>query len=123
LVSALRAAYAVEESKFEIDEERQSYLPKNRTTFCQTDPDATIAAKERCGGYSVAKPRYKSHRVVDDQCGVITAVESTPGHIYDAACLVALTEQHHLTRTVTNWWSKAVRRPTVPRPSVTDGGA
>jgi transposase len=97
LVSALRAAYAVEESKFEIDEERQSRLPKNRTSFCQTDPDATIAAKERCGGYSVAKPRYKSHRVVDDQCGVITAVETTPGHIYDGACLVALTEQHHLT--------------------------
>ena len=97
LVSALREAYAVEESKFEIDEERQSRVPKNRTSFSRTDPDATMAGKERQGGYAIAKPRYKSHRVVDERCAVITAVETTPGHIFDGSCLVALTEQHHRT--------------------------
>jgi transposase len=97
LVSALREAYGVEESKFEIDEERQSRVPKNRTSFSRTDPDATMAGKERQGGYAIAKPRYKSHRVVDERCAVITAVETTPGHIFDGSCLVALTEQHHRT--------------------------
>jgi transposase len=97
LVSALREAYAVEESKFEIDEERQSYTPKNRTSFSRSDPDATMAGKERQGGYAIAKPRYKNHRVVDERCAVITAVETTPGHIFDGSCLVALTEQHHRT--------------------------
>ena len=31
------------------------------------------------GGQS--RPRYKHHRVIDDQRGVITAVETTPGSI------------------------------------------
>jgi len=99
LASALRAAYSVEESKFEIPEERRplAYAPKNLTSFSRTDPDATMATKELRGTYAIAKPRYKSHRVVDGQCGVVTAVETTPGHIYDGACLLALTEQHHRT--------------------------
>ena len=90
LISALREAYAVEESKFEIYEERQSYTPKSRTSFSFSDPDATMAGKERQGGYAIAKPRYKNHRVVDERCAVITAVETTPGHIFDGSCLVAL---------------------------------
>jgi transposase len=97
LVRAIREAYAVEESKFEIDEERQSHIPKSRTSFSTTDPDASMAGKERQGGYAIAKPRYKNHRVVDERYAVITAVETTPGHIFDGACLVALTEQHHRT--------------------------
>jgi transposase len=99
LAGALRAAYAVEESKFEIPEERRphSYAPQNLTSLSLTDPDATMATKELRGTYAIAKPRYKSHRVVDDQCGVVTAVETTPGHIHDGACLLALTEQHHRT--------------------------
>jgi hypothetical protein len=38
--------------------------------------------------------------VVDERCVVITAVETTPGHIFDGSCLVALVEQHHRTTDV-----------------------
>lgn len=64
LADALRAAYAVEESKFEVGEERQTRVPKHRTVVSKTDPDATLTSKKRSGG-NVAEPRYKSHRVVD----------------------------------------------------------
>lgn len=95
LVAALRAAYAVEESKFEIEEEERRTVPRHRTNFSKTDPDATLVARDSRSAYAVAKPRYKSHRAVDDRCGVITAVETTPGHIRDGNCLPALVEQHH----------------------------
>ena len=95
LASALRAAFAVEESKFEVDREVQLYKPKHRVSFSRTDPDATLASKHGGGVFTMAEPRYKSHRAVDDRCGVITAVEITPGHIFDGACAVALAEQHH----------------------------
>ncbi len=97
LVAALRAAYAVEESKFEIGEEERRTIPRHRTNFSRTDPDATLVARDPRSAYAVAKPRYKSHRVVDNRCGVITAVETTPGHIRDGNCLPALVEQHHRT--------------------------
>ena len=97
LVAALRAAYAVEESKFEIEEEERRTVPRHRANFSHTDPDATLVARDPRSAYAVAKPRYKSHRVVDNRCGVITAVATTPGHIRDGNCLPALVEQHHLT--------------------------
>lgn len=97
MVTALRAAYAVEESKFEIEEDERRTIPKHRVNFTPTDPDATLVARDARSAYAAARPRYKSHRVVDDQCGVITAVETTPGHIRDGNCLPALVEQHHRT--------------------------
>lgn len=97
LAEALRAAYAVEESKFEVDRAVQLYKPKHQRSVSQTDPDATLASKHGGGVFTLAEPRYKSHRAVDDRCGVITAVETTPGHIFDGACAPALTEQHHRT--------------------------
>lgn len=97
LVAALRAAYSVEESKFEMAEEERREVPKHRTTFTRTDPDATLVARDPRSAYAAARPRYKSHRVVDNRCGVITAVESTPGHLRDGNCLPALVEQHHRT--------------------------
>jgi transposase len=97
LVAALRAAYAVEESKFEIGEQERRTVPRHRTNFSRTDPDATLVARDPRSAYAVAKPRYKSHRAVDHRCGVITAVETTPGHIRDGNCLPALVEQHHRT--------------------------
>jgi transposase len=93
LAEALRAAYAVEETKFEREEEKQQRDAKHRTIISRTDPDAPLAGRE---GYGHPEPRYKSHRVVDEKCGVITAVETTPAHVDDGACLIALTEQHHL---------------------------
>lgn len=96
MVAALREAFAVEESKFEIAEEERRTVPMHRNSFCKTDPDATMVARDPRSAQAVSKPRYKSHRVVDDRCGVITAVETTPGHIRDGNCLPALVEQHHL---------------------------
>jgi transposase len=97
MVAALRTAFAVEESKFEVVEEERRTIPKHRVNFVKTDPDATLVARDPRSAYAVSRPRYKSHRVVDDRCGVITAVETTPGHVRDGNCLPALTEQHHRT--------------------------
>jgi len=97
MVTALRAAFAVEESKFEIVEEERRTVPKHRVTFSTSDPDATLVARDPRSAYAASRPRYKSHRAIDDRCGVITAVETTPGHIRDGNCLPALTEQHHRT--------------------------
>jgi hypothetical protein len=55
-----------------------------------TDPDAAVVRKAT----DRARPRYKHHRVVDDQCGVITAVETTAGDIMENEKLIALVEQH-----------------------------
>jgi len=89
--------FAVEESKFEIVEDERRTVPKHRVTFSMSDPDATLVARDPRSAYAASRPRYKSHRAVDDRCGVITAVETTPGHIRDGNCLPALTEQHHRT--------------------------
>jgi transposase len=97
MVAALRAAYAVEESKFEIEEDERRTVPKHRVNFSKTDPDATLVARDARSAYASARPRYKSHRVIDDRCGVITAVETTPGHIRDGNCLPAIVEKHHRT--------------------------
>ncbi len=97
LVAALRASFAVEESKFEIVEEERRTVPMHRVNSCKTDPDATLVARDPRSAYAASKPRYKSHRAVDDRCGVITAVETTPGHVRDGNCLPALAEQHHRT--------------------------
>jgi transposase len=94
VVAALRKAYAVEESKFEIGEEKRRTTPMHRLNFSKTDPDATLVARDPRSAYAAARPRYKSHRAVDDQCGVITAVQTTPGHIRDGNCLPELVGQH-----------------------------
>ena len=66
MVAALRAAYAVEESKFEIEEDERRTIPKHRVNFTPTDPDATLVARDARSAYAASRPRYKSHRVVDD---------------------------------------------------------
>ncbi len=43
----------------------------------KSDPDAACVRK----GSGKSRPRYHHHRAVDDQKGVITAVETTPGSI------------------------------------------
>ena len=55
-----------------------------------TDPDAALARK----GGGESRPRYHHHRAIDDQKGVITAVETTPGSIAENKKLVELIEQH-----------------------------
>jgi Transposase DDE domain len=44
-----------------------------------------------------SRPRYKSHRVVDDAHEIITAVETTTGAVDEGARLLALIEAHEDT--------------------------
>ncbi len=115
LIAALRATYRREEDKFdelELVEEmgddgdddqgsqtggdqgapksprkkKTGYQKKNDSLLSTTDPDAAIVSKRHLG----PRPRYKNHRAVDDQCGVITAVETTSGDVEENARLMAL---------------------------------
>ena len=56
----------------------------------QSDPDAAMARK----GGGDSRPRYQHHRVIDDQKGVITATETTPGSIAENKKLMDLLDQH-----------------------------
>jgi transposase len=66
------------------------YERVNDGLMSTTDPDAPVVRK----GRGEARPRYKSHRSVDDAHGVITAVKSTPGDVDEGRELVGLLEQH-----------------------------
>jgi hypothetical protein len=95
LLAALSAVYRREERKLEelsdpvprndADPDGSSggsapsgdYTPVNHNLLCRTDPDAAIV---RQGSYP-ARPRYKHHRAVDDQCRVVVAVETTAGDV------------------------------------------
>ena len=74
LIAALKRAYRATESKLEEATTPESYEAVNDRMMSTTDPDAAMARK--AGGES--RPRYHHHRAVDDQKGVITAVETTP---------------------------------------------
>ena len=78
------------ESKLEDTTTPESYQAVNDRLMSRSDPDA--AAVSRGGGDS--RPRYHHHRAVDDQKGVITAVETTPGSIPENKKLLELIEQH-----------------------------
>jgi len=65
----------------------------NDLCVSSTDPDAAIASHApNCK--SGSRPRYMSHRAVDDPEGVITAVISTPGDVNEGMLLGRLIEQH-----------------------------
>jgi len=64
------------------------YQKKNDSLMSTTDPDAAIVSKRHLG----PRPRYKNHRAVDDQCGVITAVQTTSGDVEENARLMDLIE-------------------------------
>jgi len=67
----------------------------------ETDPEATLVRH----GKGKSLPSYKVHRGIDDQCGVITAVETTTGAIAESEKLTDLVEQH---QKLTNQKPKAV---------------
>jgi hypothetical protein len=73
--------------------EGQAPAKVNDALICTTDPDAAIA-RHAPNCKSGSRPRYMSHRAVDDQTGVITAVASTPGDANEGALLMGLIEQH-----------------------------
>ena len=95
LIAALRCSYGEQESKLEaVVEEKplKEYKPKrNRKLVSRTDPDAAMVKQS---SRSHSQPRYKNHRVVDDQRGVITAVETTSGDVEENSQLKGLYRKH-----------------------------
>ena len=94
LIEALRQAYRGEANKLEdggdsndSDGRDGQRVRPAMAMVSATDPDAAVVRKSRA---DVARPRYNHHRAVDDQCGVITAVETTPGDVKDNHKLMAL---------------------------------
>jgi transposase len=90
LIAALKQAYRATESKLEDSTTPESYEAVNDRLMSRSDPDA--AAVRKGGGDS--RPRYHHHRAIDEQKGVITAVETTPGSIPENRKLLSLIEQH-----------------------------
>jgi transposase len=98
LIEQLRTVYRGEANKLDepvLNEENPGDgLPAGAyavATVSVTDPDAAVARKT---SRDTPKLRYKNHRAVDNQCGVITAVETTPGDVPENHKLMALVEQH-----------------------------
>lgn len=95
LIEQLRALYREQEQKLEgleASEGRKNYYAKqNERLVSRTDPEAAIVKQSRT---NYARPRYKHHRVVDDQCGVITAMETTAGDVEENRELIGLVRQH-----------------------------
>lgn len=54
-----------------------------------TDPDARLGKK-----YGKSILGYKDHRVIDNQCGIITATITTPANVHDAHVFVEAIEIH-----------------------------
>lgn len=81
LIAALKAAYQVEERKLEGHLGAPHYQPVNATLLSTTDPDAPCVRQSKQGASGDSRPRYKQHRAIDDRCGVITAVTTTPGDV------------------------------------------
>jgi len=79
------------------DEDDDGRGPRPKITRrSTTDPDAAVVTKPGAGP---ARPRYKAHRAIDDQHGVITATIVTPGDRSEADELIPLIDQHeHSTR-------------------------
>lgn len=91
LITALKQACGAVEAK--LDEGTttpESYEAVADRTCSTTDPDATVVRKRRGDG---PRARYHHHRAVDDQCGVVTAVETTTGAVAENRRLMALAEQ------------------------------
>lgn len=95
LIEQLKEAYAVQEGKLEAVEEdparRKYYSEKNRGLMSRTDPEAVIVKQSR---WDQSQPRYKHHRVVDDQKGVITAMETTAADVEENRRMMPLLRQH-----------------------------
>jgi len=64
----------------------------NRGLVSTTDPDAPCVSNGPASG--TARPRYKTHRMVDARCGVITATATTPGDVAEPSQTLPLVAQH-----------------------------
>jgi transposase len=72
-------------------EQTEQGVEPTRVRRSTTDPEAAVVTKPGAGA---ARPRYKSHRAVDDATGIITATEVTAGNIDEGAMLASLIDQH-----------------------------
>ncbi len=105
LIAALKAAYLREEAKLDDSDEdggpkgggsggggsdvpspKKYYRPKNKGMMSTTDPDSAMISRRGLG----SRPRYKNHRAVDDHCGVVTALVTTPGDVEENSKLFEL---------------------------------
>ncbi len=90
LITALKRAYRATESKLEESSTPGTYQAVNDRMMSKSDPDAALVRK----GGGDSRPRYQNHRVIDDQKGVVTATETTPGSIAENKKLMTLIDQH-----------------------------
>lgn len=91
LIAALKRAYQATESKLGGGVTTpENYQAVNDRMMCQSDPDAAMVSR----GRHDSRPRYHHHRAIDDQKGVITAVETTPGSVPENRKLLDLVDQH-----------------------------
>ena len=91
-IARIRAAYGAQERKLDETKPPSARSETNLKLVSTTDPDAPCVSKGPQSG--TARPRYKHHRMVDDRCGVITAVATTPGDVAEPAQAVPLLAQH-----------------------------
>lgn len=91
-IARIRAAYGAQERKLDETKPRSARCETNLNVVSTTDPDAPCVSKGPRGG--TARPRYKHHRMVDDQCGVITAVVTTAGDVNEPTQVNPLLAQH-----------------------------
>jgi transposase len=89
LIAALKRAYCATESKLEETSTPGTYQAVIDRMMSKSDPDAALVRK---GGGDL-RPRYQNHRVIDDQKGVVTATETTPGSIAGNKKLMTLIDQ------------------------------
>jgi hypothetical protein len=76
----------------DVGEERKPSAARERPYVSTTDPDAAVVA-----GRGGSRARFKTHRMVDDRHGVVTATQITPGDVNEAHRLGALLDQHAAT--------------------------
>lgn len=91
-IARIRAAYGAQARKLDETKPPSARCEANLKVVSTTDPDAPCVSKGPQSG--TARPRYKHHRMVDDRCGVITAVATTEGDVAEPAQVQPLIAQH-----------------------------
>lgn len=108
LIERLRALYRREQGKFDETDSPtdETDSPTDETTtgqqgqgapppgkvayFSSTDPDAALTGQRGLQ----TRLRYKHHRLLDDYCGIITGILTTPGTSAEQESLSTLVRQH-----------------------------
>ena len=94
LIAELKRVFKVEEHKLEHSRDYKYYERKNKRMLSLTDPDAPVVRHSKQGSDGVSRPRYKQHRGLDDDYGVITAQTTTPGDVEENVQLEPIVDQH-----------------------------